>query len=94
MARFWQYRRAMESRASSSADFARRETAFRRRAFPDARAADWNDWRWQLRNRARTPAAFARTLALVHDNLPVLKAKETRVYTIALSEHADRPLLR
>ncbi len=38
--------------------------------------------------------AFARTLALVHDNLPVLKAKETRVYTIALSEYADRPLLK
>lgn len=38
--------------------------------------------------------AFARTLALVHDNLPVLKAKETRVYTIALSEQSDRPLLR
>lgn len=38
--------------------------------------------------------AFARTLALVNDNLPVLKSKQTRIYTIALSEHADRPLLR
>lgn len=44
-----------------------------------------------------TPAKglpFARTLELVHDVLPILKSKETRVYTLALSEHADRPLLR
>lgn len=36
---------------------------------------------------------FARTLALVNDVLPVLKSKEIKVYTIALSEYADRPLL-
>lgn len=38
--------------------------------------------------------AFAHTLALVHDQLPVLKSKQTRIYTIALSDAADRPLLR
>lgn len=38
-------------------------------------------------------APFARTLALVHDVLPVLKSKEIRVYTLALSDQADRPLL-
>ncbi len=36
---------------------------------------------------------FARTLSLVHDVLPVLKAKEIRVYTLAFSDQADRPLL-
>ncbi len=103
MARFWQYRRAMESRASSSADFARRETAFRRRAFPDARAADWNDWRWQLRNRARTPAAFARTLALSARERRALAAPETwrmplgaTPYLLSLlaAEAPDGPLRR
>ncbi|MGD9782123.1 MAG: KamA family radical SAM protein [Kiritimatiellia bacterium] len=39
-----------------------RERAFRRRVFPGATAADWNDWRWQLRNRARAAAAVARAL--------------------------------
>lgn len=44
--------------------FARREAAFRKRWFPAAAAADWVDWRWQLRHRARTAAEFARVLAL------------------------------
>ena len=30
------------------------ERAFRRRYFPQATAADWNDWHWQLRHRVRT----------------------------------------
>jgi hypothetical protein len=37
--------------------------------------------------------AFARTLELVHDLLPDLKSKETKVFTLAFSEFADRPLL-
>lgn len=41
----------------------------------------------------KTSPAFARTLELVHDLLPDLKAKETKVFTLALSELADRPLL-
>ena len=48
----------------ATAEFFRRERAFRRRAFPAATAADWADWRWQLRNRARTAAAVARVLDL------------------------------
>jgi lysine 2,3-aminomutase len=31
----------------------RRSTAFRRRYFPTARASEWSDWRWQLRNSFR-----------------------------------------
>jgi lysine 2,3-aminomutase len=38
--------------------------AFQRRHFPDASAADWNDWRWQLRHRVRTAADFAQVLTL------------------------------
>jgi hypothetical protein len=37
--------------------------------------------------------AFARTLELVHDVLPELKAKETKVFTLSFSEEADRTLL-
>lgn len=37
---------------------------FRRRVFPGASARDWNDWRWQVRHRFRTPAALARTVGL------------------------------
>jgi hypothetical protein len=37
--------------------------------------------------------AFARTLQLVQEMLPELKAKEIRVFTVALSEQADRALL-
>ena len=37
--------------------------------------------------------AVARTLQLVQETLPELKAKEVRVFTVALSEQADRPLL-
>lgn len=48
----------------TQADFARREREFRHRAFPAATAADWEDWRWQLRHRARTATAVARVLAL------------------------------
>ena len=50
--------------ASPSETFARRERAFRRQAFPGATAADWADWRWHLRHRARTAAAVARALDL------------------------------
>jgi hypothetical protein len=37
--------------------------------------------------------AFARTLQLVQEMLPELKAKEIRLFTVALSEQADRALL-
>lgn len=37
--------------------------------------------------------AFARTLQLVQDMLPELKSREMRVFTLALSEQADRALL-
>jgi lysine 2,3-aminomutase len=38
--------------------------AFRARCFPDATLADWNDWRWQLRNRVRNLDGLERTLRL------------------------------
>ncbi|MCA9086787.1 MAG: hypothetical protein KDA81_22170, partial [Planctomycetaceae bacterium] len=44
-----------------------RARAFRRRHFPDTRLADWNDWRWQSRNRIRTLAQFESFVQLSDD---------------------------
>jgi lysine 2,3-aminomutase len=44
-----------------------RSRLFRRRFFPDAAATDWNDWRWQLRNRIRDMAGLTRILRLSDD---------------------------
>ncbi|MBF0271028.1 MAG: KamA family radical SAM protein [Magnetococcales bacterium] len=38
--------------------------AFRRRFFPEADAARWSDWRWQVRHRLRDLPALARVLNL------------------------------
>ena len=57
------------NRSLSSQAFASCEREFRRRAFPECTAADWADWRWQLRRRVRTAAAVARAL-------PELSARE------------------
>jgi len=40
---------------------------FRDRVFPDATLADWNDWRWQARNRIRTLAQLERAFDLSAD---------------------------
>lgn len=42
-------------------------TVFRRRYFPAARARDWNDWRWQLRNRITDLDGVERFLRLTPD---------------------------
>jgi lysine 2,3-aminomutase len=41
--------------------------AFRRRFFPDATLREWNDWRWQNRNRIRDVRALERMLRLSED---------------------------
>lgn len=41
-----------------------RTRAFRRWAFPDATDAQWNDWKWQLRNRARDLKSLERIFTL------------------------------
>jgi lysine 2,3-aminomutase len=37
---------------------------FRKRFFPEATARDWNDWRWQNRNRIRKTDNLARIIQL------------------------------
>jgi len=46
-----------------------RSRAYRRRYFPDASAQEWNDWRWQLRNRIRDLNGLARVIDLSPDEL-------------------------
>jgi lysine 2,3-aminomutase len=41
--------------------------AFLKRFFPQATAADWNDWRWQSRNRIRNLAHVEKMLVLSDD---------------------------
>src|SRR5579871_5492854 len=45
-----------------------RETrAFYRHFYPDTTAAEWNDWRWQLRTRVRTLDELERVFVLSED---------------------------
>jgi lysine 2,3-aminomutase len=37
---------------------------FRRRCYPNVSSDQWNDWRWQLRNRLRTSEQFSAVLRL------------------------------
>ncbi len=41
-----------------------RTRAFRKVFFPQAAAEDWNDWRWQMRNRIRSQEALSRIFDL------------------------------
>ncbi len=50
-----------------------RAAAFRRRFFPEASRSEWNDWRWQLRNRLRDFAGVSRILRLTSDEQNALR---------------------
>lgn len=43
-----------------------------KRFFPQASVADWNDWRWQSRNRIRTLSQLERMLVLSHEERQAL----------------------
>jgi lysine 2,3-aminomutase len=44
-----------------------RARAFRKRFFPTITSKEWNDWRWQLRNRIRDVASLGRLIRLSED---------------------------
>jgi lysine 2,3-aminomutase len=79
-----------------------RSRAFRRRHFPQATAEDWNDWRWQLRNRIRDLAGLARIIRLSDDEREAVSRHEgplpvgiTPYYASLLSEtDPEQPLRR
>src|SRR5881397_2376247 len=47
--------------------------AFRRRFFSQASAADWNDWRWQARNRVKDLEGISRILVLSEDECEAIR---------------------
>lgn len=49
--------------------------AFRRRFFPEATAADWNDWRWQLQQRIRDLNRLSRIFQLSPDEHAAVAAR-------------------
>lgn len=44
-----------------------RARAFRKRFFPNITSKEWNDWRWQLRNRIRDAETLGRMIRLSED---------------------------
>ncbi|MGI8740841.1 MAG: KamA family radical SAM protein [Gammaproteobacteria bacterium] len=44
-----------------------RTNAFRKRHYPNVSVSEWNDWRWQNRNRVRSADALARIVILSED---------------------------
>lgn len=51
-----------------------RADAFRSTHFPRVSTAEWNDWRWQLRNRIQDWKALARIIRLSDDELRAIKS--------------------
>lgn len=54
------------------------EGSARARLFPHATDAEWQDWRWQLRNAVRTPEALGRLLPLTADEQAGLEGTAER----------------
>src|SRR5215470_2688806 len=50
-----------------------RSDKFRRRFFGQAGAADWNDWRWQARNRVKDLDGISRVLVLSDDEREAIR---------------------
>ena len=78
-----------------------RGDAFRRRFYRDATARDWNDWRWQNRNRVRTLADLARMIRLTDEEMAAIQRHEgplpigiTPYYASLLDEHDATQALR
>lgn len=75
---------------------------FRRRFFPQATEADWNDWRWQSRNRIRKLDQLDRMLILSDDEREALVKGESMLpvgitpYYMSLLDREDpmQPLRR
>ncbi|MDH4049089.1 MAG: KamA family radical SAM protein [Gammaproteobacteria bacterium] len=50
-----------------------RSAEFLRRCYPDATVEDWNDWRWQNRNRVRTLADLERMITLSDEEISAIR---------------------
>jgi len=75
---------------------------FRKRFFPQASTAEWNDWRWQARNRIRTLEMLERVFILSQDEREAVERHKgslpvgiTPYYASLMSrEDAHEPLRR
>ncbi len=79
-----------------------RSEEFRARHFPLATAAEWSDWRWQLRNRVRTLEDLEKVVRLTGDERTAI-SRHTGSLPFAITpyylslldpESADQPLRR
>ncbi len=57
----------MISARTSTESASKDRSAFRRCFYPDVSAREWNDWRWQLRNRIRDLEGLERIFPLTDD---------------------------
>src|SRR5512138_3154146 len=78
-----------------------RSQRFLRRHFPETTAAEWNSWRWQLRNRVRTLAGLETILRLSGDEREAIAGRGgnlplaiTPYYASLLDERDSRQPLR
>ena len=52
---------------TATVDFNYRTLSFREQFFPEATCAEWNNWRWQLRNRITDLHGLERIILLSED---------------------------
>ena len=78
-----------------------RSSAFRKKFFPEAARDEWNDWRWQLRNRITRSGDFERFLQLsaeersaLNRNVSQFPAALTPYYASLLDRENTRQPLR
>jgi len=64
---FQQEFQPQRSKSAVSIKPSRRSTAFLHNFFPDSMQSEWNDWRWQLRNRVTSLEVLRRFLRLSED---------------------------
>lgn len=92
----------LAARKPSKHCLSERSRNFLQRYYPDASAEDWNDWRWQNRNRVRTLADLQRMIVLSDDESAAIRAHTgalpvgiTPYYASLLDRHdADQGLRR
>ena len=92
----------MPSRGASTCKPSPRSQAFRKQFFPEATAAEWNDWRWQVRNRITGVEMLSRILWLsaeeetaIHTRGGAIPLNITPYYASLLDPmDADQPLRR
>ena len=65
--------KSRQTRERSQFRVSERSREFLRKFYPDASLDEWNDWRWQNRNRVRTLADLERMIELSPEELGAIK---------------------